>query len=431
MLPQFPIFDYHNPQLFVERLLAYLPELHRRACYIILEQPEPVFLVGGIVRDFLLGRENFDLDFVTLSTASRFVQKILPGLETAFGPDLKLLEHPPFGTVRLELTPDLHIDFATARKETYPQPAVLPVVTYPVIIEEDLRRRDFTINTLAFSPTHGLHDPYNGLQDLREGWLRILHPQSFRDDPTRMIRGVRFAARLGYRFETATEQLLIEALGAGYFELLSAERKRNELRLILKEFRPAKALRLLTEYGLMQALHPLLDWQSSFGELFDTLPTHLKRPPAIFEFLTLLLHNSGQNQANQILSDLRFFGVEADIPLEVARLWETVQPELQPDLPNSRLHALLHNYKPESLTIFEFLLATKAPQKLPAMTRYFNEVAGRAPILNGYDLQQLGVPRGPLVGKLLGELRNAVLNNEIAGREAEEKFVRNKIATFN
>lgn len=431
MLPQFPTFDYHNSQLFEERLLAYLPELHRRACYIILEQPETVYLVGGIVRDFLLGRENFDLDFVTLSPASRFAQRILPDLETVFGPDLKLLEHPPFGTVRLELTPDLHIDIATARKETYPQPAVLPVVTYPVIIEEDLRRRDFTINTLAFSPTRGLYDPYNGLQDLREGWLRILHPQSFRDDPTRMIRGVRFAARLGYRFESASEQLLIEGLGAGYFELLSAERKRNELRLILKELRPAKALRLLTEYGLLQAIHPLLEWPTSFGQLFDTLPTHLEKQPAVFEYLALLLHNSGQNQASQILGDLRFFGAETDIPLEVARLWETVQPELQPDLLNSGLYSLLHSYKPEALAIFEFLLAAQAPQKLPALTRYFSEVAGRGPILNGHDLQRLGVPRGPLVGKLLGELRNAVLNNKISGREAEEKFVRNKIAALD
>jgi tRNA nucleotidyltransferase (CCA-adding enzyme) len=425
MRPKFPGFDYTNPAIFLERLRSALPENHRVALDIVVSQPRPVFLVGGIVRDILLGRDNFDLDFVTPESAADFVQELLPRFEQAFGKNLKVQEYPPFGTVRLDVTLDLHIDFATARKETYPQSAILPQVIYPVPFEEDFRRRDFTINAIAFSGRAGIRDPYDGVRDLQEGWLRVLHPASFRDDPTRLVRGVRFAARLGYKFDVVTEELLKNALAAGYFGLLSAERKRNELRLILKELRPSEGVQLLQKYNLLTATHPLLVWDENIAAVFGKLERRPQKP-AISDYLAALLHRSGLENANRIVQDLRFAGQEADTPLEVARLWESVRPQLTATTKNSYLYDLLHGYSPAALVLFAGTLTE--PEQVATLRRYVENVAGRAPHLNGNDLQRLGVPRGPLVGKLLTELREVVLDGIIVGREAEEAFIRAKLA---
>jgi tRNA nucleotidyltransferase (CCA-adding enzyme) len=425
MRPRFPGFDYTNPAVFLERLRSTLPDDHRVALDIVVSQPRPVFLVGGIVRDILLERPNFDLDFVTPTPAADFVQGLLPHFEQTFGKGLKKMEHPPFGTMRLDLTPNLHIDFATARRETYPQPAVLPHVTYPVPFDEDFQRRDFTINAIAFSARDGIRDPHNGVLDLREGWLRVLHIASFRDDPTRIVRGVRFAARLGYKFDDTTESLLKEALAAGYFALLSAERKRNELRLLLKELRPSEGVQLLQQYGLLTAIHPLLIWDENIAALFAKLERRELKAP-ISDYLAALLHRSGLENVNRIVQDLRFAGHEADVPLEVARLWEKVRPQLTARTKNSRLYDLLHSYSPAALTLFAETLTE--PEQAATLRRYIEQVAGRTPVLNGNDLQRLGVPRGPLVGNLLTELRTAVLDGVITGRAAEEAFIRAKLA---
>jgi tRNA nucleotidyltransferase (CCA-adding enzyme) len=416
---------------WMERLRRQLPEAHRVALDLVLAQNIPVYLVGGIVRDLLLGQPNFDLDFVTLQPASVLARRVLPLFEQRFGRDkVKLLEHSAFGTARLDANQDLHLDFATARHETYAHPAALPTVSFPATLEEDLHRRDFTINAIALTPDGSLHDPFNGLKDLREGVLRVLHPASFIDDPTRMVRGVRFAARLDYKFEPETEQLLKEALKGGYFSLLSAERKRNELRLILKEARPEKALILLEHYGLLAKIHPYLDWPerniSPFWYLDYYSKNIVKRKLEVYASLAIIFANLGKFKVEQIVRDLRFVGLEASVPVEVAQLWTEVRSQLVPGLKNSQLYNLLHSYSSEALQIFEARLLGKAKeQKL--VRHYRKEVAGRKPILNGDYLIKLGVPPGPHIKTLLAELRDAVLDGEVKGREEEEAFLQRRI----
>ncbi len=427
MRPVFPPFDYKDPAVLLEKLRSALPDEHRRAFEIVLENSHEVFLVGGIVRDLLLSRENTDLDFVTLEYAPGVARRLLAHFErqiSFLNIKVKLLEHNAFGTARLDLGESLHLDFATARQESYERPAALPTVSFPATLAEDLKRRDFTINALALSPGQGLLDPFDGLADLRDGWLRVLHRASFEDDPTRMIRGVRFAARMGYSFEPFTRQLLEKARDEGYFELLTAERKRNELRVILKELRPVKGLALLHRYGLLAHFHPALLWNENLAQAFSRLESEINRPRP-YEYLAALLHLQGRSTAATILKSLNFDKLEAVVPQEVARLWEEVRPALRSPLKNSQLDHLFKSYKAESLRVFEILLPQEQRE---FVRRYREEIKERSPQLTGDYLLHLGVPAGPEFRELLAALRTAVLDGEVVGREAEEAFLKQLIA---
>ncbi len=215
------------------------------------------WLVGGGVRDLLQGRPVRDIDVVVEGDA--------PALAHAAAHRLggTALAHAPFGTAKW--TPSLWpvteepIDIATARSETYAQPGALPTVA-PATLEDDLYRRDFTLNAMAIC----LHpdrlgeilDPFNGRRDLEEGVLRVLHDRSFEDDPTRAIRAVRFAARLGLTLAPHTRQLLAAAVGSGVFGALSVDRLGAELDRLLQERDPVVGLRTLDSWGLLPVFHP-------------------------------------------------------------------------------------------------------------------------------------------------------------------------------
>jgi tRNA nucleotidyltransferase (CCA-adding enzyme) len=202
----------------------------------------PAYLVGGAVRDLLLGLEAGDLDVVIEGDPAALAQ--LPGFE--------IERDALFLTGRLRLD-DLHIDVARARAETYPRPGALPEVR-PASITEDLARRDFTVNAMAF-PLGGdgeLLDPHGGLDDLRSGLLGVLHDRSFADDPTRALRAARYAARFGFELEPETARLIRDA----DLSTVTEDRIDNELRRIAAEDDPAAALGLIAEWGVMPALDP-------------------------------------------------------------------------------------------------------------------------------------------------------------------------------
>jgi tRNA nucleotidyltransferase (CCA-adding enzyme) len=433
---RFPAFDYKDPAAILARLKEFLPPEHWLAFQTVSSvaqaEGQSVFLVGGIVRDLLLDRPNLDLDFVTLIDARLFARQLVPLFENQ--PEITqvgLLTHDPFKTARLDLTfqngVTLHIDLATARREIYQHPAALPTVAPEIAtLEVDLLRRDFTINAMTLSPKGGLVDPFNGLEDLRDGLLKVLHAKSFEDDPTRMARGIRFAARFGYHFASETEHLFKEAVAAGYFSLLSPERRRNELRLILKEVRPEKAVALLQHYHLLQAIQSGLEWNNALGKSFRQLRDYLPEPPSYLAYLAALLHLTSPVKAEEILRGLRFSSEEAAVPVAVAHLWQEVRPKLVPDLKNSQLYALLHPYffPTETLIIFEALLKADEPERAAQIVHFRQNLAHLRPALDGEFLKSLGLKPGPQFRIWLEALRNAVLDGEIKGRVAEEQFLR-------
>ncbi len=225
--------------------LARLEQIGRLAAQL----RQPAYLVGGPVRDALLGRPSLDIDV----TVEGDVSALAAALAEAFGGRVVL--HERFGTAVVELA-EGHIDLTSARREIYPQPGALPEVA-PASIEEDLRRRDFTYNAMALrlDPELGaLYDPWNGFADLRAGVTRGLHPKTFQEDPTRILRAARYSARLGCRLEENTKQWLLTAIQDGAFRTVTGQRIWGELARLLEETTFAEALWKLEEWGALSAL---------------------------------------------------------------------------------------------------------------------------------------------------------------------------------
>lgn len=226
-----------------------------------------VYAVGGFVRDLLLRRRNEDVDLAVegpgIAYARHLAREWGVGVQT----------HERFGTATLRLDGGGKLDVATARQETYPHPAALPQVA-AAGIEQDLRRRDFTINAMAVRLNPGafgrLVDPLSGRQDLEAGMIRILHRRSFEDDPTRIFRAVRFEQRFGFRLEPVTRRCLQEALRLNYTGRLSRPRVLRELFLLLDEAQPVLGLRRLARLGVLGRIHRLLSTRR-FGPALETL----------------------------------------------------------------------------------------------------------------------------------------------------------------
>jgi tRNA nucleotidyltransferase (CCA-adding enzyme) len=218
--------------------------------------PEEVYVVGGAVRDLMLGRPRADLDLVVLGDAAELAV-CLGGAE---------IEHERFGTVKVQVEGH-EVDLAAARTETYPAPGALPVVTPAASIEEDLGRRDFSINAMAVPLREPrLIDPYGGRGDLEKGLLRVLHERSFEDDPTRALRAARYASRFGFELEPETEALLRKA----DLSTVSADRRCAELERLAAEPTARRGFELIAEWGLIDLRPDGLKLLEAVDELLAT-----------------------------------------------------------------------------------------------------------------------------------------------------------------
>src|SRR3989338_8065362 len=212
------------------------------------------FVVGGLVRDLLMGFKNIDLDIVVEGDAIELGSALVGDLGAA------LVAHKRFGTCTILTKEKLKIDLATARKESYERPAALPTVEFSSL-KNDLSRRDFTINAMAVSinrETFGqLIDFFKGVSDLRHGRIRVMHDKSFIDDPTRIFRAVRFEQRFGFAIDGHTQELIQNAVGPErMFEHVGPQRIRDEVILILKEKEPIRALKRMEELHEFRFIHP-------------------------------------------------------------------------------------------------------------------------------------------------------------------------------
>jgi tRNA nucleotidyltransferase/poly(A) polymerase len=244
-------------------------------------------LVGGAVRDIFLGKDAFDVDVVVEYGTEKLARELEKQLHA------NILLHPAFGTAVLSLPSGEHIDLATARSETYPKPGSLPQVSFTTI-ENDLSRRDFTINAIA-APLSGageIIDPFGGQQDLASAILRVLHPASFQDDPTRIFRLARFACR-GLNIDSATTELVYR--DAAYISVISIERVREELLAILCEDKPSTALELLVKWGV---------WKDVFSDIAPPDNDQLDSAGSLVARLALLIAPCGQ-AARQVLTRLK------------------------------------------------------------------------------------------------------------------------------
>ena len=216
------------------------------------EMGYPVCLVGGIVRDLLLGRMNLDIDIVVEGDGIAFAGQLIkrPGRE--------VVPFKKFNTATISFPEGFKVDVATARTETYRHPAALPEIHKSSIVE-DLSRRDFSINAMAIRLNHNgfgrLIDCFNGIKELDTGVVRVLHDRSFIDDPTRIFRAVRYEQRYGFNIEPRTDNLMKNAIAQGLVGKLEGYRIRNELIALLNEGIAIKGLKRLEGYGLIDYIH--------------------------------------------------------------------------------------------------------------------------------------------------------------------------------
>ena len=330
----------------------------------------PAYLVGGAVRDLLLGIEGADLDIAIDGDAEALAD--MPGF---------VLEREGlFLTGRLELG-EAKVDVAQTRAETYAHPGALPEVR-PAPIGEDLARRDFTINAMAF-PLAGdgeLIDPHGGLDDLRAGVLRVLHDGSLIDDPTRALRAARYAARFGFDLEPGTARLLAEADLA----TVSDDRIQKELRRTAAEDDPAKALQLIVDWGVMPSLDPAAPGRvAEVARLASSPPWEgwVDRELAVMLAIVRPLPQ---------IRELAAAAVER--PSEAVRL---AQP-----------------WDPAQLLVARALGAEW-------LDRYAEEWRHVTLEITGEDLIAAGIPEGPAIGRGLEAALSGRLDGELSGREEE------------
>lgn len=244
-----------------ESIAEALEHMHPELAPVRKASSDPVYLVGGAVRDLLLGRGRVDIDLVVEGDAAALAERL--GAEVT--------SHERFGTAKVRLNGH-EIDVAGARSESYPRPGALPVVVGGADLEDDLRRRDFTINAMAI-PLLGqpqLIDPFGGQADLAARQLRVLHDNSFADDPTRAIRAARYAARFGFGLESRTAELL----RAADLNTVSSERREVELLRLAAERSAADGLSLLSDWGLLELLVGGPELAGEVADLLDEEAWH-------------------------------------------------------------------------------------------------------------------------------------------------------------
>ena len=370
-------------------------------------------LVGGAVRDLLLGRPALDLDLVVDGDAPALAQSLAERLGG------RAVVHRRFRTAKLYVK-SLELDLVTARRERYGKPGALPRVQ-PGTIDDDLRRRDFTINAVALSLSPAsfgkISDPTNGRADLEAGVLRVIHERSFEDDATRILRALRYQARFGFRMHAATASLLRD--GVGYLETISGTRVRHEIERVLAEERPEVALELAKESGALAAIHPALEGDGRLGERFVRARSLGLGRRGVY--LALLGWPVTPDAARGVAQRLSLSGADSTALLEAGRLSKLLPDLSNPGLRPSEIADALGPYGETALAAGR--VAADSPLAGERLLRYLDELRHARPELGGGDLRKLGVASGPQIGEALAMLRRARLDEQVGSREEEEALI--------
>lgn len=416
-------------QKLLGRLSRRQRELVEAATFVAKRRGVPAYLVGGPVRDLVLGSRSADLDLALVGDATAYAKALAAHLGAG------VTIHRRFGTATLILHDGLRLDVATARREFYAHPAALPDVS-PGTIQDDLFRRDFTINAVAvrLAPRGGeILDPFGGLEDLHRGLLRSLHEGSYRDDPTRIFRGARYAARYRFRLSRRDRRLIRRVLAGKVLTRLSMDRLFQEVKLLLGEPRPEAVLKILENLGVLKALDPALVLgpntiaQMRRIHLAWERYHHLGMSPELrrwrLYFMVLLLsvpsrvrHRVGQHMGMK--------GSPLDALVMALKELPGLQEKLdQRQLRASRLRQLLDRVSGEMRLL---IWATGGRQVRKRVEQYLTRLASVKPALTGHDLQRLGFPPGPTYRRMLDLLLAGRLDGRLQSRDDEVAFLRRR-----
>jgi len=377
---------------------------------------ERIYLVGGVVRDLLLGQANLDLDLVVEGNGIELAQRLK---EINQG---EITTHPRFNTAKLQWD-RWSVDLTTARSETYAQPGALPSVT-PSSIDNDLSRRDFTINAMAVHLNPGdygrLVDPYDGRNDLKNRLIRVLHEKSFIDDATRIWRGLRYEQRLDFHLERETLKLLKR--DTDMLDTISADRIRYEIECVLEERHPGKILRRAGELGVLAKLHPSLKGNGGLAEKFDQArKLSSPQPPEIGAYLAFLAYPLTSEEVEIFISRLNLPKSLAQNLRDTIAVKNKMRSLAIPALSPSNIYRLLDGYS--SLALIANSLATESPVARQNIRLFLNKLKNIKVSLTGEDLIQMGVAPGPQIREILEMLHQAKLNGKVTTRQDEAELV--------
>jgi tRNA nucleotidyltransferase (CCA-adding enzyme) len=388
---------------------------------------EGVYLVGGTVRDILLGEPSFDVDIAVEGDAIGLARTLARQLGGRVRP------HEKFGTAVVVHGDGQHVDVVTARTEFYDAPAALPTVEH-ASIRDDLHRRDFTINAMAASLKGDdfgrLVDPFGGRRDLVAGRVRVLHNLSFIDDPTRIFRAIRYENRYGFLMDEHTARLARGCIEMGLVGDLSSTRLLDELQALLEEGEIEHSVLRLAELGAATAIHPKLAADAEAVRLIrrtrELAATYGLDVPAWRTGIAALARKVPSDELYDWLERLKMRRRDAEQIAHAVTLAPRLVERLRVESPEpaaAEVVALAEPYAPDTP------LLALALADLPALHRYFADLREVRLEVTGSDLAELGLGESPRVGEVLAELRRRKLNGELDGRESELAAARELISS--
>lgn len=350
------------------------------------------YLVGGYVRDTTLGIKPIDIDTVVEGNAIKAAKALNLKLKG------KLCIYKEFGTASI-ITKAERIDLASARVEKYPSPAKLPHV-YPSTIIEDLNRRDFTINAMAMSISKEdfgeIFDPFNGLEDIKKGLIRVLHKNSFNDDPTRIFRALRYKNRFGFKIEKKTKILIKEAIDKKMIKQLTGQRILNEIRLIFTEKKYQETIKDLSDLIIFKIKKKDLELLPLLG------------PNRIYLYLSKLDTNEFplKTEERKIMQDLNKAGSI------ISRLEKTSK--------NSIIYDILYPISDQVICIIPLI----RPELKKKINRY-SRLKKIKPFIKGNDLKNLKVKQGRKFKILLKKMLDLQLDKKINSKKDALQYLKN------
>ena len=407
-------YEKNESQVFskyVGKLPAEYHEILKKIELVSTEQNKNCYLVGGIVRDLLLGIPNLDIDLVIEGNAIDFGESLSKKIGVK-----KIIKHEQFKTCNLYLDSGLNIDIASSRVEYYEYPSSLPTVEYGNI-KEDLYRRDFTINSMAIKLSHGefgkLIDYYGGYKDLQDKKIRILHNLSFIEDPTRVIRAIRFAVRYDFEFHEDTYKFMEEAVSGGYLNNLSWQRFKNELIIMLKERSFIKAIDYLVKLNIIQKIH---------GKIIidEKIRTHLHKAQELSKFfekidievwliyLLIILENLEKTDLDFIFQRFTFhrdFIKNYDYDKQTRNV---IKEKLINSKSNSQMYEVLILIPKEIIA----LIYIEHRESRKNIELYFDKIFMKKPLVTGNDLINLGLRPNVMFKSYLNNIYKLQLDNE-------------------
>jgi tRNA nucleotidyltransferase (CCA-adding enzyme) len=389
----------------------------------------PLYVVGGCVRDLLLGIENLDLDLVVEGDGIAFARKL------AAEQSGRVKAHDRFGTAVIVLPDGLKLDVATARTEYYEYPTALPTVEQSSI-KKDLYRRDFTINALALRLNGRgfgeVLDFYGGQRDLKNQAIRVLHSLSFVEDPTRVFRAVRFETRFGFHLGKDTLALVKAAVKMALFQKLSGHRLLEELKALCSEREPKSGLKRLAELDLLRFIHPKLVWTPRLEKLLFAVEETLDwyrllyldhKLEAWLVYMMVIAAVLPDRGVTDLLKRFPFSEREATTLKAMRGGAHRLLRQLskQPPLKPSGVCRILEGVQDEALVAIMAQSPSDRVKRL--VSAYLAAWRQAKPRLTGKELQSMGIKPGPIYGKVLTQLRDAHLDGLVKTETEERAFI--------